>query len=332
MNIYDIARLSGVSIATVSRVVNNSVKVSEKTKEIVRRVMEENDYIPNVFARGINLDSMRTIGIICPNISDVFVASAVSYFEMNLRKYGYDCILGCSGYSQEGKELSVKRLLAKRIDALILISSTYVPLNEKDSEYIRNAAERVPVFLMNGYMTGKNIYCVYCDDEGAIYNLTKKYIQNGRKNILFLSDSHSFSASQKLLGFKKAMSDSKQHLDKRNIVYVKNSIHFVSDKLIDMHLDKIDGIIATEDGIAIGALKLAKQLEIKVPEEIFICGYNNSQLSVASEPELTSIDNRLELMCNNITERIFSVVNGKTSMEMKKVSCKLKERGTTNFA
>ena len=74
MNIYDIAKLAGVSIATVSRVVNDSPRVSEKTKQKVRAVMEENDYTPNVFARGLGLDSMKTIGIICPDVSDTYMA------------------------------------------------------------------------------------------------------------------------------------------------------------------------------------------------------------------------------------------------------------------
>ena len=88
MNIYDIAKLAGVSIATVSRVVNDSPKVSEKTKAKVRKIMEENHYTPNVFARGMGLNSMNTVGIICPDVSDIYMANAVSYLENNLRKYG----------------------------------------------------------------------------------------------------------------------------------------------------------------------------------------------------------------------------------------------------
>ena len=74
MNIYDIAKLANVSIATVSRVVNNSPKVSPKTKEKVLAVMKENEYTPNAFARGLGLGSMKTVGIICPNIDDIYMA------------------------------------------------------------------------------------------------------------------------------------------------------------------------------------------------------------------------------------------------------------------
>ena len=106
MNIYDIAKLSGVSIATVSRVINNSPKVSEKTKKKVWGIMNEYDYTPNVFARGLGLNSVKTVGLVCPDVSDRYMASAIAYLEKNLRKYGYDSILMCSGFDYEGKVCS----------------------------------------------------------------------------------------------------------------------------------------------------------------------------------------------------------------------------------
>lgn len=88
MNIYDIARLSGVSIATVSRVVNGSPNVSEKTKEKVLAVIKKSEYTPNVFARGLGLNSMKMIGILCPDISDLYMAQAVSYLEKDSMHMG----------------------------------------------------------------------------------------------------------------------------------------------------------------------------------------------------------------------------------------------------
>ena len=146
VNIYDVAKLSGVSIATVSRVVNGSTKVSEKTRRKVLDVMEQCGYTPNVFARGLGLDSMKTIGILCPDISDAFIAQAVAFLEERLHQYEYDCILGCSGYDLEAKEAHTKMLLSKRIDALILVSSTYAgrERHPEDVEYIKEAAKQTP--------------------------------------------------------------------------------------------------------------------------------------------------------------------------------------------
>ena len=104
MNIYDIAKLANVSIATVSRVVNNSPKVSPKTKEKGSCGYERKMNTRRMrFARGLGLGSMKTVGIICPNIDDIYMAKAVSYLEQNLHAHGYDCILGCSGFKQEEK-------------------------------------------------------------------------------------------------------------------------------------------------------------------------------------------------------------------------------------
>lgn len=211
VNIYDVAKLSGVSIATVSRVVNGSTKVSEKTRRKVLDVMDSVAIQPNVFARGLGLDSMKTIGILCPDISDAFIAQAVAFLEERLHQYEYDCILGCSGYDLEAKEAHTKMLLSKRIDALILVSSTYAGRegHPEDVEYIKEAAKQTPVFLINGFVEGKNIYCSFCDDFKATYDVTSGLIRRGKKKILFLCDSYSYSASKKMAGYEAALRDAR---------------------------------------------------------------------------------------------------------------------------
>ena len=233
VNIYDVAKLSGVSIATVSRVVNGSTKVSEKTRRKVLDVMEQCGYTPNVFARGLGLDSMKTIGILCPDISDAFIAQAVAFLEERLHQYEYDCILGCSGYDLEAKEAHTKMLLSKRIDALILVSSTYAGRegHPEDVEYIKEAAKQTPVFLINGFIEGKNIYCSFCDDFKATYDVTSGFIRRGKKKILFLCDSYSYSASKKMAGYEAALCDAGYPIRGELKFYTKNRIHHVRDML-----------------------------------------------------------------------------------------------------
>ena len=98
MNIYDVSKHAGVSIATVSRVLNGNPNVSERTREKVLHVMDELGYTPNVFARGLGLDTMQTIGIMCSDSSDPYLAGAIYYLEQELRRNGYDSLLCCSGY------------------------------------------------------------------------------------------------------------------------------------------------------------------------------------------------------------------------------------------
>ena len=331
MNIYDIAKLAGVSIATVSRVVNDSPKVSEKTKEKVRRIMEENDYTPNAFARGLGLGSMKTLGIICPDVADAYMARAVSYLERNLQGYGYDCILYCSGYDEEDKQQAIERILKKQIDALILVGSDYADDTPEYCDCLNSIAGRFPVFLLNGYLEGENIYCILADDYHAVYDVTEELILGGKREILFLAHSSSYSARHKLEGYKAALREHGIALNDRLILYSENSIYATRDMLLRQRNLHFDSIIADEDSLAVGAVKYARARGIRIPGEANVIGYNNSELSISCEPELTSIDNRVEVLCQTAIDLIMTLLGGKEIKPKHMVKCHLIKRSTTDF-
>ena len=335
MNIYDIAKLADVSIATVSRVVNNSPKVSAKTKEKVLAIMKENEYTPNAFARGLGLGTMKTVGIICPDISDIYMAKAVSYLESNLHDHGYDCILGCSGFKQKEKESYVKLLLSKKIDTLILVGSTYAGSgrDESDTDYIREAAEQASVFMINAKVAGDNIYCTYADDFQATYEVTKAYLRRGKEKILFMYDSESFSARQKLAGYEAALQDAGYPVLGNLKFKTKNDIEYTKNMLLEYNkvLD-FDSVLATDDGIAVGAVKYAKIKGLSIPDELSITGYNNSILALCSDPELTSVDSKLGVMCRKTVERMIDLLENEAQIEKNVcVPCEIIRRCTTDY-
>lgn len=334
MNIYDIAKLAGVSIATVSRVVNGSPRVSEKTRQKVLSVMEENNYTPNVFARGLGLDSMQIIGIICPDVADAYMARAVSFLERRLKEYGYDCILYCSGHEQQKKEEAVDLIMKKRIDALILVGSTYTGYGDDDRssvEYIRRAAERIPVFLINGKISGENIYSVYNQDEEAVYDAVSRLIRSGRKRILFLTDSRSYSVAQKMEGYERALRENGLPVLGELKLLTENRIHQVRDILLARRTPEYDSVLATDDALAVGAVKCANAKGLKIPEEMSVIGYNNSEYSVCCEPELTTIDNTSEKLCNITIDNIMKLLKGEDVPAEVPVECMLVKRCTTDF-
>lgn len=335
MNIYDIAKLAGVSIATVSRVVNGSPRVSDKTRQKVLSVMEECGYTPNVFARGLGLDSMKTIGIICPDVSDAYMAAAVAFLEGRMHEYGYDCILYCSGYELANKQKSTNLLLAKRIDALIYVGSTYAGTggDNGQNEYVRNAAAHIPVFLINGYMEGNNIYCAHGDDYHATFEVASQMIRTGRRRILFLCDSHSYSANQKLAGYEAALLKHGLPVLGDLKLYVKNRIHYVRDILLERRDLQFDSVLATDDGLAVGAIKYANAKMLEIPKDLCITGFNNSALSICSNPELSSIDNKVEKLCNITIDHMVAVLHGNVEQVSKRynVPCTLVKRCTTDF-
>ena len=333
MTIYDIAQMAGVSIATVSRVVNDSPRVSEKTKVKVRRIMEQNDYSPNPFARGLQLNSMKTVGIVCSDISDEYMARSVSFIDRKLRPCGYDYILFCSGYSQEGREHAVESLVKKKVDALILIGSQFLgnSWTHEETEYIRKASLEIPIFLINGYVNAKNVYCVLVNDFGAMYDATDSLIKSGKKRVLFLHDSDSYSAMQKMQGYEAALKDNGLPVLGELKMKFNGSIHDIRDILLAKKTLEFDAVLATIDELAVGAVKYAKDSGLRIPEDIEIIGCNNSALAEACEPELTSIYNEVQEMDETVSDELVKCLSGEKIKHRTVLNAKLIKRSTTDF-
>ncbi|MDO5293262.1 MAG: LacI family DNA-binding transcriptional regulator [bacterium] len=309
MNIYDISKEAGVSIATVSRVINGNTNVSQKTKDKVLAVIKECGYTPNAFARGLGLNTMNTVGISCADSSDPYLAKAIYYLEQMLRKNGYDVILCCTGYELEGKQKYLNLLLSKRVDAMILVGSNFVEAEDSKNDYIRLAAKKVPILILNGALSGENIYCALCDDFQAIYDATNALIQNGIKDILYLYNSKSYSGKQKLDGYMAALKDNGIAYRKELVSYFTGDLQSVTNHLVSLSQNGLDfkGIITSDDSLAVGAIKYAKALKLAIPEELSIIGYNNSIYAECCDPELTSIDNKLETVCKNCVSTLMGV-------------------------
>lgn len=334
MNIYDIAEEAGVSIATVSRVMNGSPKVSEKTKKKVMEIIERSEYTPNIFAQGLGLNTMHTIGVLVPRISDAYMSSVVAFLEEDLHEKGYGCILGCSGYSREEKEAHVSMMLSKHIDALILVGSTYAGTgtNEEETDYIRKAASKTPVFLINGLVNGENVYCTASNDYQAAYDVTMKLIKHGRRRIVFLTDSHSYSANQKRMGYETALAYSNLPIDETLALFVKNDIYQARDLLLSQPDHSFDSVFATDDGLAVGAVKYAGEKGLRIPKDMEIVGYNNSSLCICSNPELTSVDNCISKVCSDTVERLLKVLDKEEGVPAHNiVGCSIAHRDTTSF-
>lgn len=335
MNIYDISKKAGVSIATVSRVINENSYVSEKTKEKVLKIIEECGYTPNAFARGLGLNSMHTIGIMCADSSDPYQARAIFYLERELRHNNYDSLLCCTGYELAAKQKYLDLLLSKRTDAIILVGSNFVEAESVKNDYIKEAAQTVPIMIVNGAIDNHNIYCTLCDDYRAIYDATNSLVKNGLKDILYLYNSNSYSGSKKEAGYLAAMDAVDQDPSKKQeyIHFINGTITEVKNYLSSLNKKGLnfDAIVTSDDTLAIGALKYAKENNIDIPGQLSIIGYNNSLVSLCSEPELTSIDNRLEAVCSNCISTLMGVFNNQPVPLKTIYPAELIKRGTTRF-
>ncbi len=334
MTIYDISQKAGVSIATVSRVINGSDRVKEKTKQKVLSVIEDCGYQPNAFARGLGLNSMKTIGILCADSSDLYLAKAVYFIERGLRAGGYNSVLCCTGFEQQNRMDSMKLLLSQHVDSVILVGSNYVRNKVSENKYLIESASQVPLMILNGYLECNNIYCITCNDEKAIMDSIMQLIDQGTHKILYLHSGNTYSEKKKLSGYKKAFSKMGLKVDDKYISQFIGShedIEGVKTHLQRIYNDnpEIEAIACSQDFLAVGAMKFAHSNKISVPENLQIIGYNNSILSLSTEPSLTSVDNCLENMCKELVKTLINVLNGESCENLKTFEGSLIERGST---
>ena len=235
MTIYDISKKAGVSIATVSRVLNGSENVRPSTRKKVMDVIDKYDYTPNAFARGMGLHSLKTIGILCADSSDLFLAKAVYFLEQELQANGYESLLCCTGYNLDIKKNYLNLILSKKVDSIILVGSNFIGSTEDENQYIKDVSTQVPIMLLNASFDYPNVYSTLCDDYGTMFEATAEMIQAGITDILYLYDSKSYSGLKKLHGFRDAM---KEH----NIPGFEKLIHFYDGNI--EHLDEIADFVA----------------------------------------------------------------------------------------
>ncbi len=319
MNIYDIASRAGVSIATVSRILNNKGNVRKATELKVLAVMEEMGYTPNVFARALGLNSIKAVGVLCSDVSDIFYAKAVSVIESELREQGYDATLYCTGHDIDDKKRALGSLLAKKVDAIILVGSVFQ--DRKDNSHIKDAAKSVPVVIINGEFEFENTYSIYCAEAKAVEDVVDLLVERGRKSFLYMYDIDSFSGDKKRNGFlaglkKHGIKFNKKRILKceRNFDSYKNAIF----KVIDSGM-KFDAIVCSEDMLAVGAIKALTARKLVVPDDVAVVGCNNSILAESSTPTITSIDNKVEALCVDTVRTLLDVFDGKDVSHIKKI-------------
>lgn len=334
MNIYDISKLAGVSTATVSRVINGFDNVKPSTREKVLNVMAKQGYTPNAFARGLGLNTMKSVGIMCADSSDMYLAKAVYYIEGKLREGGYHCILTCTGYERESQREAMDMLMSQHVDCIILVGSTFIDKVNKNNKYIFDAASTVPVMLLNASLEHDGIYCVLCDDCHATQAATLYLLDSGKHDILYLFNSYSYSAEKKASGYRSAFELRDMTCDERYLQYFNGSsqdIEGVCNFVTELREKGLhfDAVLASDDFLAVGAIKYAIRHGISIPDELSVIGYNNSILTTCCEPELSSIDNHLELLCHNLVRICIGTLSGEAMPRKTVFGGELVHRKTT---
>ena len=214
ITIYDVAKEAKVSMATVSRVVNNNPNVKEDTRLRVQEVIKKLRYTPNAVARGLASKKTTTIGIVLPDIADLSSAEIVSGIESVANMYKYNIILANSCDDKEIEKNIFASFVSKQVDGIIYLGHS---LSDSSKNYLQDI--QIPVVLAGNLGTDSDFYAVNIDYEKAAYDVTKEFLAKGSKNISLVIDKYESQKTQRLIkGYKEALASEKVDFKPQNII------------------------------------------------------------------------------------------------------------------
>lgn len=287
-SIKDVAKEAGVSIATVSRVLNDIDVVNEDTKKKVLDAIKKLGYRPNIVARSLKTQKTSTIGILIPDIASQFYPDIVRGAEDVTNIYDYNIILCNSDFDVEKEKEYLRVLKEKMVDGVIYISSS---LNEEILDLI-NELDLKTVLVETKDKNGR-LPSVTIDNISASYEGTKYLIDLGLKNLAFIGvNGENMNAwGERYIGFVNALKDAGLESDEE-LCYFKNLTVKTGYQAIQRFTEnnkKFDGIVCASDEIAMGAINALREKGIRVPEDVSVIGFNNNILGEIFYPKLTTI-------------------------------------------
>src|SRR5690625_581448 len=287
VTIYDVAREANVSMATVSRVVNGNPNVKPATRKKVLNTIERLGYRPNAVARGLASKRTTTVGVIIPDISNIFFSELARGIDDIATMYKYNIILSNSDQNKEKELRLINNMFEKQVDGLIYMGAG---ITEEHVQQLRTSS--VPVALAATIDATETIPSVNIDYEQAAYEATTLLIENGTKHPIYISDIGDSVVNQKKLeDFKKAIKEAKQELNEDYIIPTSLSYKSgeeVAKKIVEMG-DYPKAIFAGSDELALGIINGLQDQGVQVPTDVEVVGFDNTRLATMVRSTLTSV-------------------------------------------
>ncbi len=287
--IYDVAGAAKVSLATVSRAINNPEKVKPETRERVLNVIEELGYKPNAFAKGLASRKSTTVAVLVPDMSRASIAEMMNGIADIARVYKYSVLLYILDEEDSSEEEILREIIAAQVDGILYLNDEITP---QQYDFLLNIEreQQIPIVLTNTtYHERDDIPSVSIDYERAGYEITRKLIEEGRKNIYMVSTVRKYMVNDlKEKGYLRAMEEAAltPQIMRTSGRITVNTEHF--HEYFKHH--SVDGIIAVRDSIAVSFINVARANDVRVPEDISVCGFQNTKYARLSRPNLTCVD------------------------------------------
>ncbi|MBV7504281.1 LacI family transcriptional regulator [Bacillus sp. sid0103] len=284
--IYDVAKEANVSIATVSKVINNTGRISEKTKNKVLEIMEELEYQPSSLAAALTGKKTFTIGVLVPDIANPFFAEVARALENNARETGYALILCSTDYQRERENDYLELLIKKQVDGIIIATEP------KDLKKFKNLHNRnIPFVMFSFDHLALESNVVTTDDVKGGYLAGRYLLEKGHQNIAVITETERASGQLRLEGFKQSLVDGGIKIDNTLVIQAKSKIEEAKKAAHQiLELDTLPtAVFATTDLIAVVFINEARKAKLSIPHDISIIGFDNTIHAEIADPGLTTI-------------------------------------------
>ena len=300
-----IAKELSVSTSTVSKALNDSYEISDKTKKKIQDFAKLHNYKPNTLALNLQNKKTKTIGIILPSVLNHFFARVFSGIEKEALARGYN-IITCITNESYKKEVNTMEMLSNgTIDGFIAAISEETLRKQKFDHFNQILKEDMPIVLYDRITDKIDCDKVIIDDLESAYNATKYLLNLNCKNIAFISTINSLTTGKlRAKGFEKAMKEHDKKIDKNLLIKLDKKTDLV-DRLQKLFTNnKVDGIFTVDESSAAVAIQELHKKGLRVPEDVSIVGFTNGILSKHITPALTTVNQFGKLIGKTATQML----------------------------
>ncbi|WP_129706008.1 LacI family DNA-binding transcriptional regulator [Priestia megaterium] len=296
--IYSVAEEAGVSISTVSKVINQTGHISERTRQKVIEVMAQLNYHPSVVASALTGKPTKTIGLLVPDISNPFFADLARSIEDRSHERGFHVVMCNTDNDAEKEKKYLSLLIRQRIDGLIVASAF------RNANLLKNMLKQdIPISVIASEIPHISVNTVTVDDYKGSYLATDYLLSLHHKKIAIITE-NAKSNHARLDAFRDAMQENGIIVPPQHVITTEASIQkgYESAKQIFSMKEKVTAIFACNDLLAIGVMQAAKEFKIDVPQDLSVIGFDNTVLSTTITPMLTTVAQPTKEMAVNVVD------------------------------
>lgn len=287
LTIKDVAKYAGVSVATISRVLNEPDKVSEDTKTKVLKAIEETGYQQNLFGKHLRCKKTNIILVMLTSVVNSFCAKIVNSIDNEAKKHGYSIMICTTNDDPKTEERYLNYVKNRFVDGMIVINST---MNQPQ---MASLSSEFPVIQCSEYADPDTTPYVTINNKQAAKDAVNHLIKNGKKNIMLIGvdDPNIISAKERLEGYKEALKENNIKFDRNKVIFSNFGFRNTQRLMSDYFKDGVncDAIFAISDKMAAAAIVSLQEKGLKVPEDITIIGFDNTDIAYIFNPTITTV-------------------------------------------